>query len=179
MEAGDYRIMQAVGLEPGQCEYTLEIENSQQSALEGLLGRLCQVESRALVNIYQYCFKPSKAAGRTYSVVADAVEDRLSDLSKRRKQDSLAPTSPENLSASAFSCLRVLAVVQEKVSTAQQLGIVGLAEEVIYVTEGTAKVNLLEAVLAETSIPYHKYYIMLSITPLQMINRFCKPCSTD
>jgi hypothetical protein len=43
--------------------------------------------------------------------------------------------------------------VQEKVSTTQQLGIVGLAEEVIYVTGGAVKVNLLEAVLAETSIP--------------------------
>ena len=145
--------MQAVGLESGQCEYTFELDTSQQGTVEGTLGRLCQVKSPSIVNIYQYHSRPNSPTTRTYSIIADVVGEKLSDLSTRRQAGAQAPISPEELSNLAIACIRAMAVVQEKVRTRQQLGIQGLADEVIYVTAaGSVRVNLLYAVLERTQV---------------------------
>ena len=114
--------MQAVGLESGQCEYTFELDTSQQGTVEGTLGRLCQVKSPSIVNIYQYHSRPNSPTTRTYSIIADVVGEKLSDLSTRRQAGAQAPISPEELSNLAIACIRAMAVVQEKVRTRQQLG---------------------------------------------------------
>ena len=107
--------MQAVGLAPGQSEYTLQINNSQQADIEALLGLFCNIKFDSLVNIYQYHSRPDTADTRSYSFVADSVAEKLSDRSSRRQQGTEAQISTAELSDLAHACILALSIAQEKV----------------------------------------------------------------
>jgi len=146
--------MQAAGLLPDQREYSFNIEDSQQPALEALLTLLSQTQLDFLVNIHQFHSQPGLSGCRTYSLIVDQVVDKLSDRNSRRQQGTETSISSKELSTLAISCISALSFAQEKVRSTQGLGTSGLAEEVVYWTgRGTVKVDLLEAGLGGAAVP--------------------------
>lgn len=107
--------MQAAGLLPDQREYSFNIEDSQQPALEALLTLLSQTQLDFLVNIHQFHSQPGLSGCRTYSLIVDQVVDKLSDRNSRRQQGTETSISSKELSALAISCISALSFAQEKV----------------------------------------------------------------